>query len=148
MTIASRQPKRDTSVAKALAALHQLGGAAPLMVWANACTWRAATCKFTDDIVGSLLSTRTVYLDNDVYKITWAGLAYLGVAPDPEPAPPAPVAGPRYVAPIRALTCKNNWRDVARDGALDYRDIPSRIGDELVEYGGRSSATATGRTTT
>lgn len=51
------------------------------------------------------------------------------------------IATGRYVAPVRPLAeCHRARLPVLREGALDYRDIPSRMGDVLVPHGAKVAA--------
>lgn len=141
-------PRAGSNVYKSLSSLHAIGGAASLTEWMNTVKWSGSIQSFERDFVNTLLRQQMIYQRGDHFQITDDGLDLLGIPVNAAPAIAPVLAGPRYVGPVRTLAIKNTWRDTARDGALDYRDIPSRIGEAVVEYGGRSSATASGRTTT
>jgi hypothetical protein len=88
-----------------------------------------------DIIVQSLISNGMVFQRRQLFILSDDGLAWLGVAVDFVPrAEPLKVPA-RYVPPMRPLSRRNMPRlDLVREGSLDFRDIPSRMGDTLIPH--------------
>lgn len=126
----------------ALRILHSLDGQASLSKWhAAVMRDRAIKSEQWDVIVQSLISAGMIFQRREMFIVSDDGLASLGVAVDVVPrAEPLQVPA-RYVPPERPLSAKNmpHMRST-RDGALDYRDIPSRIGDQLIPHGAKAAA--------
>ncbi|MGZ9027360.1 MAG: hypothetical protein ACXW2U_08820 [Telluria sp.] len=137
MSTTRKGPGAGTRAYTALEVLYSLGGDARSATWADA-TFRKLRegGKVTwEMIVRSLLGTGMVYHRDEAFSVTDDGLAWLGVPPDAPRREAAVIVGPRYVAPIRPLSSKNKpaVRDM-REGAFDYRGIPSLQGASRVEF--------------
>ena len=98
--------------------------------------WSESFSSFLNSIVAPLESAGLIGLYHDQFKITPKGLAHLGVdATGPMPEVLSVATAP-YAPSKRPLSSKNMTRmPMTREGAFDYRDIPSRIGDQRVPHG-------------
>lgn len=133
-----RKPHRSSKAFFVLQGLHSIGGQADGPTWLQLIKWpgdRQPRRNDWDVMVHSLLSTGLIYKRGDVHIVTDEGLQYLGIPVD-APARPAPViVGPRYVAPMRPLSTRHRPDlRMMREGALDYREIPSRHGEQAVAF--------------
>lgn len=133
-------PRAGSRAHIALGALHSIGGQAVASVWMRAVRWaRMVTPRDWDIIVQNLINARMVYQRGDIYMMSDDGLEWLGIPVDAPPVEVRPVAGPRYSPGIRPLAQERITRmPLTREGALDYRDIPSRVGDQLIAYGSKA----------
>lgn len=116
--------------------LQSLHGQAGLSEWSDAVKRARAVAPDQWDVtVQRLINTGMVFQRRQLYIVSDDGLAWLGGAVDLVPrAEPLQVPA-RYVPPMRPLSRRNMPRiDLAREGSLDYRDIPSRFGDTLVPH--------------
>ena len=142
-----RKPRKGSGAYLALKALHSLEGQALVARWhATAIATgvaRASRLDEWDGIVQTLIKTGMVFRRQDQFSISDEGLEWLGVPAEVVPRDPPEAAPARYTPPMRPLSAKHrvNLRAM-REGAFDYRDIPSRHGDELVAY--RTSLTISG----
>lgn len=131
-------PRAGSRAYIALEVLHSIGGHATASTWMDNVKWTlmVRAQSVWDNVVASLLNTRLIYQRANVYIVSDDGLAWLGIAADAPPLEARPVAGPRYAPSDRPLSAKH-IPDVRmmREGAFDYRDIPSRIGDQYVAHG-------------
>lgn len=90
--------------------------------------------EFDCIVVTSLTRFGFIVESEGALKITAAGKRYLEppvvkIGPAPEPV------GSHYVAPMAPLSKRYSARPpVLRDGAFDYRDMPSRHGDQRLPY--------------
>ncbi|MEO7579930.1 MAG: hypothetical protein ABIT83_20160 [Massilia sp.] len=117
--------------------LTALAGSVDFAGWKLAMTWGESDGRFVRQVVNPLMLRNYVYVRGSQYCITDAGLAFLGRGDVPAKAPyVGSVAGPAYVAPMRPLS-KRHRPDLAlrREGAQDYRSIPSLHGGQRVAYG-------------
>lgn len=133
-----RALRHGTAAHVGLQALNSLDGQA------LGVRWQAAAAKSLgvkaggeqwDVIVHTLISAGMVFQRSEVFIVSDDGLEWLGVAAEVVPRA-EPLAVPsRYVPPMRALASKHlvNVRTM-REGAFDYRDIPSLHGAERVEF--------------
>lgn len=121
----SRKGPRVGSLAYlALRQLHKDGGRASMTVWMKSTDWRASLHSFNQEIVGTLLGFQLIAQRGLQLALTDAGREFLG---DPPPAAPSAlpsITPPPYVAPMRPLA-RRPTVGVIREGAFDYRDIPS-----------------------
>ncbi|NML62254.1 hypothetical protein HHL21_14450 [Massilia sp. RP-1-19] len=137
MTGPRKGPGAGTRGYIALETLHSIGGEARSNTWMEASLrkWPTAGRVTWDRLVQNLMDARLVFQRDGAFAITDDGLAWLGVAVD-APAREKPViVGPRYVAPMRPLSTRNIPAiRVMREGAFDYRDIPSLQGSARIEF--------------
>ena len=97
--------------------------------------WPSSVRVEWDRIVQNLIDTRLVFQRDGAFAITEDGLDWIGVAHDAPRREKPVLAGPRYVAPIRPLSTRNMPAvRVMREGAFDYRNIPSLQGSARVEF--------------
>jgi hypothetical protein len=139
-------PRRGSAAATGLITLQGMGGMATVSAWLRAKGWRASRALFFSDVVDRLMRAQLVILEGERFIITNAGYKYLGVKIEGEAEAPATPVGPRYAAPMRALNIgRHRPARIIRPGSMDFREIPSRIGDDLVAYKGpRGFSGATG----
>jgi hypothetical protein len=129
-------PRHGSGAHIALKALHAMEGQASDERWRSA-TLRSLGSKANRGqwaaIVQSLVNTSMVFQRRGEFVISDDGLVWLGV---PAAVVPRAEAAPaRYIPPTRPLSAKHlvNVRSM-REGAFDYRDIPSLHGDERVAF--------------
>jgi hypothetical protein len=133
-----RVPKYGTGPHIALRALHTLEGQA------NDARWHAAALRLLgakasgeqwDGIVQTLINTAMIFNRRGVFVVSDDGLEWLGVAAAVVPRAEPEAAPARYIPPARQLSAKHlvNVRAM-REGAFDYRDIPSLHGGERVAF--------------
>lgn len=92
-----------------------------------------APMDFDENVIGALVRQGLVSKSGEGVGLTQRGRQFIN-PPAPEAnEPSSPVLG-RYVAPIRPLSIANRPKRPMRPGALDYRDIPSRMADSLVDH--------------
>lgn len=129
-------PRKGSAAADGLIALQGMGGVATLAAWTRAIGWRSSLTQFEISVADRLRRAGLILACKSGLAITDAGYSYLGVKIVDESVPRKPV-GPRYVAPDRPLNVKRMPSPfVMRAGAMDFRSIPSRIGDERIPYKG------------
>lgn len=128
-------PGAGTRAYIGLEKLNQAGGSLSTLSWARAFGWSGSYSTFMTAVINPLLAREMVFLYHDHYKITEAGRARLGIAVDDAPVSAPTLAGAAYAPTPRPLSAKNMTRmPLTREGALDYRDIPSRVGDQLIAH--------------
>jgi hypothetical protein len=133
-----RAPRYGTGAHIALKALHALEGQATSVRW-NAAAVRLLGTKACgeqwDVIIQTLINTAMVFQRRDVFLVSDDGLEWLGVAAEVVPRAEPMAAQARYIPPMRPLSTKHlvNVRSM-RDGAFEYRDIPSLQGAERVAF--------------
>lgn len=133
-----RMPRYGTGPHIALKALHTLEGQAIGARWHTAAARALGTkadSELWDGIVQTLINTGMVFQRNDVFIVSDEGLVWLGVAAEVVPRAEPQTAPARSAPPMRPLSSKHlvNVRAM-REGAFDYRDIPSLHGDERIAY--------------
>ena len=135
-----RTPRYGTGAHVALKALHVLEGQASDERWHAAAVKALGVKGYAEQwaaIVQTLINTGMAFQRNGVFIVSDDGLEWLGVAAAATVVPRAePLHVPtRYVPPMRPLSAKHlvNVRST-REGAFDYRDIPSLHGAERVAY--------------
>lgn len=142
MNAPRKGPRADSQGYRALEQLHKLGGEAHITALMNAVKWPGSITMFDREIVGPLLRYQVATRPGTRLVLTDSGRVFLGLAvatPAPAPSPDIPLT--RYVAPMRPLSARHIARvAVMRAGALDYRDIPSRVGDMNIAH--RTAAAA------
>lgn len=99
----------------------------------------ASPLAFDRDIIQPLRGWKLIESTGGEFVVTDAGRRFLGVMSDAEAlAAPAPA---RDVYQMRPLSAQHRpLRNVIRAGALDYREIPSRVGDQLIPHGEKAVA--------
>ncbi len=128
-------PRAGSHAFRNLQKLHAIGGQASALEWTRAAGWTEGLVEFEIKIIRVLTKHNHVFKRGDVCILTDGGMEHIGASASVEPYIGL-VAGPGYVAPMRTLSARYRPRLLStRDGALDYRDIPSRHGDQLIEYG-------------
>lgn len=133
-------PRKATRAHVVLESLHFAGGRASRLSWFRAAGAGHPLAGF-DAVVSGLIRQGMVALDLEEYRITVDGLSWLGESPVQAVAAPLLAAGPRYVPPVRSLLADLAPRARSlRPGAFDYRDIPSRYGDERRQFQGGLAA--------
>lgn len=127
--------RRGTKAHTALLKLHSIAGKATRGEWMVALKWKFSTAAFNEEVLFLLENQSLIFCRDSVYTITDAGCALIGIVPDaPGGLPPLPAAS-RDAPIMRPLSRRHMPRmDLAREGSLDYRDIPSRIGDKLISH--------------
>ncbi|MES2126671.1 MAG: hypothetical protein V4463_05310 [Pseudomonadota bacterium] len=128
-------PRAGSRTGIALQALFDIGGQAAETEWRTA---TARTCPFTiiqwEAAIQGLLNGAMIFQRRDRFEITDYGRTWLGVVVEAAPSAEWAVPG-RYVPPMRPLSPRFMTRmPSTRDGALDYQDIPSRMGDERIAH--------------
>ena len=88
---------------------------------------------FDENVIGSLVRQGLVATNGEGIALTPRGRLFIDPPSTVADAPVLPVLG-RYVAPVRPLSSANRPKPPMRPGALDYRDIPSRMADALVDH--------------
>lgn len=129
-------PRRESAAHVALRALHNIGGAARIPAWMRVLDWKATQLVFSGSVVGRLERAGLISVEGADCTVTSAGRAYLGVpAYDEAPQVAAEPAGPRYVAPDRALNLAKHFppRPLRPEGD-EFRAIPSLMADQRIEY--------------
>lgn len=130
-------PGAGTRTYSALQTLHDIGGEASSATWleSSARKWPSSARIMWDRMAQDLIEARLVLLRDGTFSITDDGMAWLGVAVDTPRREKPVLVGPRYVAPMRPLSSRNIPAvRVMREGAFDYRDIPSLQGASRVEF--------------
>lgn len=134
-------PRRGSSPHLFLTALNNIGGEASVQTLMSVRNWKGRIALFRADILARLTRCDLVVAVNDQVAITNAGRKYLGVKVEGEEAYVGQLPGPRYAPPMRPLNIARHRAPAPmRDGALDYMNIPSRMGAEVVCYKGALGA--------
>lgn len=134
MNAERKGPRAGSRPYRALAQLHKDGGQAHILTWMKAMDWHVTRHEFELSIVGPLLRYQLLCMRDTQLVLTDAGAAFLGVAVD-VPASEPVITPATYVAPMRPLSTR--FRQpvrVLREGAFDYRGIPSLQAGERTEY--------------
>lgn len=131
-------PRKASAAANGLVTLHGMGGVAPAATWRRTANWKGTDYQFNANVVERLLLSGLISENDIQYVVTDAGRKFLGLTRDADVAQPGVPAGPRYApSPLsRAPRGRSRSPMVIREGAFDFRGIPSRIGEELVAYRG------------
>lgn len=131
-------PRRGSAAANGLSALVNIGGAARVVAWKRAVGSKASLNEFNEGVVGRLLRSGLIKLDDGTAVVTLAGRQYLGLEREEVLAAPPIPTGPRYIKPFTPLSQRSRSAMVFRDGAFDYRTIPSLMAGVQIPY--KSSA--------
>ena len=140
--MANRQlPRKGSAAANGLVTLHGMGGVAPAAKWQRIAGWKGTGYQFHANVIDRLLLSGLIVANDIQYVVTDAGFIFLGVKSDADDGQPGVPVGPRYAPPPLSRAPRGRSRSpmVIRDGAFDYRDHPSRIGDERLAYKGPGS---------
>ena len=135
------RPRKGSAAANGLVNLHSMGGVAPALKWQRIAGWKGTSFQFGANVINRLLLAGLIAANDIQYVVTDAGLKFLGVKGIEEVEQPGVPVGPRYAPPPLSRAPRGRSRSpmVIRDGAFDYRDHPSRIGDERLAYKGPGS---------
>lgn len=130
-----RLPRRGSAVRNALLVLSELGGSGTLAIWYKASGVKVTQQQFSDRIV-SQLTFHGLVKAGVGYALTSAGYSLLGERePNLKVETKCSMALPRTAHPFRPLQCRSATATVYRDGAFDYRNLPSLMGGKRVPYG-------------
>lgn len=142
-------PRKGSSPHLALNALNNLGGEATIQAIMKVRNWRGREKPFQDEVMSRLTRCLLVDVMGGNCIITNAGRKYLGIKVEQENGFVGEPAGPRLVTDKRELNiARHRPTRPIRDGAMDYMNIPSRMGVETVAYKGQIAASsAVGRNT-
>lgn len=132
--IACQRPGTKTN--EALRKLFALGGIATMLEWRTALKWRETIRAFDQDVIFVLVQHEMIYRRRNNWHITDLGKQAIGIDPlstcgggDLVPAPVIPLLN---AAPLSRPSLTKSIP--IRDGSMDYRDIPSRIGNNLLSH--------------
>lgn len=132
-------PREGSRAHRALKALHEHGDMYEA-AWMIKAAYDHSPSEFYRSVVQPLLGWKLVKEHGISYRVTPAGRACLGVSdvPDVEPV----ITPGTYVPPMgRPLSAQYRpGLRVMRPGALDFREIPSRIGEQIIQYGAKAAA--------
>ncbi|MBY0240314.1 MAG: hypothetical protein K2X55_13460 [Burkholderiaceae bacterium] len=129
------QPRRGSAAANALQSLYNIGGNTTISEWMRTIRWRQSRMQFCRSVVDSLERAWLIKVVGEQCESLPAARQYLGIpATTPAPVPAEPVA-PRTAISFRPMQ-RSRSPMVIRPGAFDFREHPSRIGDDLVAYKG------------
>jgi hypothetical protein len=118
--------------------LYALGGSATAAAWMKACLWKTTVFDFERTVIAPLTLDRHIHERSELRILTDGGMVRIGQMEAPV-VPAGVVAGQRYVAPVRALSARHVVRvRPLREGSLDYRNIPSRFGDQRVAHSAKA----------
>lgn len=135
-------PRAGSRAYQALEKLYALGGTVNFPDWVKAAGWSGSASEFDRTVVGALTRGRHIFKGGNHYTITDVGIAHIGQVDRVEPSQ-AIIAPPTYVAPVQVLSARYRLGlALMREGAFDYRNIPSLLGAERVAY--RSSLNVVG----
>jgi hypothetical protein len=101
--------------------------------WMNHASISKSPVKFEREVTGPLTRWKLVDVSaSGVFCISQAGRDFLDER-EAEPVEQEVVAG-RYAHPIQPLSARHRPQRPMRDGAFDYRDIPSRCASVSVPF--------------
>lgn len=133
-------PRAGSRAHSVLAYLQARGGEAGQTVLARVVAWMGSPLAFNEGVIGPLVREGFVSTRNGVVVLSKQGALFLNPPAPVDPASVVLVTG-RYVAPQRPLSAQNRSRLASmRPGALDYRDIPSRLSSHLLQHGEKAVA--------
>ncbi len=135
-----RLPRAGSRAHSVLLHLVRCGGTSTPTALLRAVVYPRTRAEFDVAVIGLLERQGLVVRTNETVLLTVWGRQLV----EPEPAPVAEVAvvtPGRYAPPMRPLSLKNRPRLVSmRPGSLAYRDIPSRMANELVDHVEKATA--------
>jgi hypothetical protein len=127
-------PRAGTRPYLALAQLHKDGGQTTFIDWMRSTAWPGSIVQFDRVIILALIGAQLVFLRDDLYVLADRGLEHLGIVPDVPVAPPVVVPA-RTAVGMRPLSSMNRPRvGIIREGAFDYRNIPSLQGSQRTPF--------------
>jgi len=133
-------PRRESASHLALRALQNIGGVAAVSEIMRVRDWRGTQIGFCRDVIDRLERCGLINVVGAMCTVSDAGRQYMGIPVASVPVAGVPVAS-RYVAPMRELDVRRlRSAGPIRTGALDYQNIPSRMGAEVVSYKGALGA--------
>lgn len=119
-----------TGAATALRVLHALAGQADIDTWRDALRRECiAMARKIEDAAQKLIEAGMIFRRGRLYIVSDDGLRWLGVRVGIVPRAELLAVPARHV-PLR----KRSWANLAREGSLDYQDIPSRFGESLISH--------------
>jgi len=140
MSAPRKGPNAGSRAYLALVELHKAGGQINVPDFMTAAGWAESEGQFDRIVIKPLAHFRLAFRRGNLLVLTDSGLAFLGAAgavPMSEPV----VAPPASAYVMRPLSTRNMPRpSVMRPGALDYREIPSRMGDLCIPHGEKAAA--------
>jgi hypothetical protein len=140
MTAPRKGPNAGSRAYLALVELQKAGGKVDAADFMKAAGWVESAGHFERMIVKPLEHFRLVFRRGSMLVLTDSGLAFLGAA-GAVPMPEAVVTPPASAYGMRPLSARNMPRmAVIRPGSLDYREIPSRMGDLYIPHGAKAAA--------
>lgn len=135
-----RLPRAGSRAHSVVLHLVRCGGTSTPTALLRAIAYPRTRAEFDVAVIGLLERQGLVFRSNETVLLTVWGRQLV----EPEPAPTAEVAvvtPGRYAPPMRPLSLKNCPRLVSmRPGSLAYRDIPSRMANELVDHVEKATA--------
>lgn len=126
-------PRRGSAAATALQSLYNVGGKITISEWMRVVKWKQSRMQFCRTVVDSLERAWLIQVSGEQCLTLPAARQYLGIPSSTlAPTQAEPVA-PRTAMPFRPMQ-RSRSPMVIRDGAFDYRNHPSRMGDASVPY--------------
>jgi len=131
-------PRRGTRAANALVTLFAAGTSLPAATLALRAGWTRSFVQFEEDVVGKLCAAGLARIGHKGIEITKAGQRFVVREMPTESKYQGVPAAPRTAIVGRPQRSRSPM--VLRDGALDYRNFPSRFGDTYVPFGEKAVA--------
>lgn len=133
-------PRAGSRAHSVLVYLQAAKGEATSAVLARVVAWLGSPRAFDEDVIGPLAREGLVSKRATVVVLSERGSLFLNPPAPQDPKSVVLVTG-RYVAPQRPLSTHNRPRIASmRPGALDYREIPSRMSGQLLQHGEKAAA--------
>lgn len=125
-------PRADSRAYKVMLSLAAAGGERYIVKLRNAYAPTLSPSEFHEIVLARLLSFGYIVVRDASVSITDAGRCYLN-PPPVEASAPAVLVLPPYRKPRQDLVKRARQLPI-RDGAFEYRDIPSRHGDQRIAF--------------
>lgn len=133
-------PRAGSRAHSVLVYLQAAKGEATPAVLARVVAWLGSPQAFDEDVIGPLARDGFVSKRAAVIVLSEHGSRFLNPPAPQDPETIVLVTG-RYVPPQRPLSMHNRPRIASmRPGALDYREIPSRMSGQLLQHGEKAAA--------
>ena len=133
-------PRAGSRAHSVLIYLQAAKGEATQAFLARVVAWLGSPRSFDEEVIGPLVREDFVSKRGGSVVLSKRGSLLMNPPAPQEPEEVDVVKG-RYVAPQRPLSTQNRPRLVTmRPGALDYRDIPSRMSGQLLQHGQKAAA--------
>ena len=133
-------PRAGSRAQSVLVYLQAAKNGATQAVLARVVAWMGSPTAFDEEVIGPLVREGFVSKRGQDIVLSQHGILFLNPPAPQEPDAVVLVAG-RYVPPQRPLSMGNRPRLASmRPGALDYREIPSRMSDQLLQHGRKAAA--------